>query len=169
MFPPLSMTVTELPGASARLNEIIHMVSEFMRDAPELNRLIAGRESSPRQIAWAVYDAIDYYNSTPPFLGKATINNFPSMSLLLRLCVAHLLESIALLQARNHLSFSDGGISVTVADKHQMLMSWAQMYRAAATERIKSIKRAANVEMAMRGNGLLSEYFIVNGTYIPGY
>jgi len=160
---------TPIPSASARMNQIIIMVQEYMRDAPELNRLIQGQESSPRQIAWAVLDALDYYNSTPPFMGRVSLHNFPSMHLLLRLAVATLLESISLLQARNHLTFSDGGITVSVSDKHQMLMSWAQMYRASAEQRTRHIKRAINVEMAMQGTGAFSEYFVINGVYIPGY
>jgi hypothetical protein len=50
-----------------------------------------------------------------------------------------------------------------------MLMGWAQMYRAGAEQRTRHIKRAINVEMALQGTGAFSEYFVINGVYIPGY
>lgn len=159
---------TTLPQASARLRQLVMMVRDFMRDSAELNRLIVGRETSDRQIMWAILDAIDVYNTTPPFLEQASVLGFPSLHVLLRLSVAHILESVALLQARNHLNFSDGGISYAVQDKHQMLMSWAQMFRNAAEQKVQRMKRSMNIELAMRGHGSFSEYSIVNNTYLPG-
>lgn len=168
-FPESTEQSTTLPHASARMRQLVVMVRDFMRDHPELNRLIAGRETSDRQIMWAILDAIDVYNTTPPFLQQATVSGFPSLHVLLRLAVAHILESVALLQARNHLNFSDGGISYAVQDKHQMLMSWAQMFRGAAEQKVQRMKRAMNIELAMRGSGSFSEYAVVNGVYLPGF
>lgn len=160
--------LTHIPTVSARMRQYVVMIRDFMRDHPEINRLIRGQETSDRQIMWAILDAIDFYNSTPPFLGNASIQSFPSLHILKRLAVAEVLESVALLQARNHLSFSDGGISYSVSDKHQMLMSWAQMFRNSAEQRLAKWKRAANIEAAMGGGGAFSEYFAINGIYLPG-
>lgn len=160
---------TPLPSASARLNQLIVLIREYMRDQAELNRLIKGQESSDRQIAWAIMDAIDHFSTTPPFVGNYGITAFPSMSLLKRMAVADLMESVALLQVRNHLNYNDGGISVSVSDKFNTLMQWAQMYRQSTDLRMDRMKRAINVELAMRGHGALSEYFIINGVYMPGF
>jgi len=162
-------TVTPIPSASVRMNQLVLVIREYMRDRPELNRLIKGQESSDRQIAWAIADGLDVFNTTPPFIGAYNLENFPSISLLKRLAVADLLESVALLQVRNHLSYNDGGISVSVSDKFNTLMNWAQMYRTSTLARVDRIKRAINVEQALSGPGVFSEYFVVNGIYLPGF
>ena len=157
---------TRLPVASARLNHWIMRLREYFRDQEELNRLIVGQETSPRQFAWAISDAIDDFNTTPPLIGTYSISNFPSDSLLIRMAAVYVLESVAILQARNHLSYSAEGVSVSPSDKHQMLMSWAQMFRAQNERRVSRLKEAMNLELAMAGTGVPSEYLLVNGLYI---
>lgn len=165
-FGAVSST-TALPSASARMNEMISYVRTYMRDFPELNRLTAGYESSPRMIAWAIVDALDDWNTTPPFIGRASISNFPSSSLLCRGAAISLLESVGLLQMRNQLTFSDGGITVSVNDKAPMIMQWLSMMKAQYEDKKSRMKASMNIEMAMDGAGNLSEYFFVNGNYLP--
>ncbi len=148
------------------MNEMIAYVRTFLRDFPELNRLTQGYENSPRMIAWAIVDALDDWNITPPFIGKVTIENFPSKSLLCRGATISLLESVGLLQTRNQLSFSDGGISVSVSDKAPLIMNWLQMFKASYEEKKTKFKSSANVEMAFDGAGTFTEYFIINGIYL---
>jgi len=157
---------TNIPSASKRLNEMVAVVRMFLRDFPELNRLIAGEETSDRMIAWAIIDAIDDWNATPPFIGKVGLTNFPSMSWLREAAVMRTLESVGLLQTRNQLNFSDGGISVSVSDKAPLLMNWIQLYAGRLEQKKAQIKASMNIELAMDGGGALSEYFLVNGTYL---
>lgn len=157
---------TTIPTASKRLNEMVAVVRMFLRDFPELNRLISGEETSDRMIAWAIIDAIDDWNSTPPFIGNVGITNFPSMSWLREAAVMRTLESVGLLQTRNQLNFSDGGISVSVSDKTPLLLNWVQLYAGRVDQRKAQIKASMNIELAMDGGGALSEYFLVNGTYL---
>jgi hypothetical protein len=157
---------TAIPGASARMNEMIAYVRLYLRDFPELNRLTQGYEHSPRMIAWAIVDALDDWNATPPFIGTIGIENFPSKSLLCRGATIALLESVGLLQTRNQLNFSDGGISVSVSDKAPLIMSWLQMFKQSYEDKKTRFKSSANVEMAMDGAGTFSEYFIINGIYL---
>lgn len=157
---------TPLPSASARMNEMIAYVRLYMRDFPELNRLIAGYESSPRMIAWAIVDALDDWTTTPPFLGAVTIQNFPSKHLLCRGAVISLLESVAMLQMRNQLTFTDGGITVSVNDKAPMIMQFLQMMKAGYEDKKIRMKSSLNIELAMTGSGHFSEYFVINGTYL---
>ena len=155
-----------IPTASARMNEMVAYVRLYLRDFPELNRLVAGYESSPRMIAWAIVDALDDWNSTPPFLGAATIESFPSKHVLCRGATISLLESVAMLQMRNQLTFTDGGITVSVNDKAPMLMQFISMMKASYEQKKSQMKASMNIEMAMVGTGHLSEYFVVNGTYL---
>ena len=93
----------------------INLVRAKMRDFPELNRLIAGQETSDRMIALAAMEAIDDYNTTPPLLGAVGFDNFPSISLLVNGTIICILESVGILQVRNHLSYTDGqGVQINV-------------------------------------------------------
>jgi hypothetical protein len=152
-----------VPTIDIALTNWIQTVREFMRDHANLNRLIQGEEHSDRLIAWAIMDAIDDFNSTPPitFYG---LTNFPSRYLLLRGTVIGLLESIGLLMTRNQLSFSDGGIQVGISDKTPLIQSWIQLFTNKYEEKKKQLKIAINIESGW-GGGIHSEYLWTNGFY----
>ena len=153
----------DVPQAQLELNAIVDQVRLFTRDYPELNRLIAGVESSNRQIVWAIMDTIDDFNTTPPFT-SLSMASFPSRSLFIRGVVCSLLESIGLLQTRNQLTFSDGGIQVGISDKTPFIQSWLQLFRNSYEEKKMKIKVAMNIENAW-GGGINSEYRFVNNFY----
>lgn len=155
--------MSDLPAAELQIDRIVQMVRSYTRDYPELNRLIAGTESSNRQIVWAIMDTLDDFNTEPPFTNFG-LSDFPSMSLFIRGVVCSLLESIGLLQTRNHLSFSDGGIQVGVNDKTPFIQSWLQMFRNSYEDKKKKIKVAYNIESAW-GGGVHSEYRFSNNFY----
>lgn len=143
--------------------QFVGLVRAYMRDYPELNRLIKGEEHSDRLIAWAVIDAIDDFNSTPP-MTNYQLSNIPSKSLLLRGTVISLLESIGLLMSRNHLTFSDGGIQVGASDKTPLIQSWIQLLGNKYEDKKQKLKIALNIEGGW-GGGVHSEYLWTNGFY----
>jgi hypothetical protein len=159
----VDVDASNLPNADLELNAMVAQVRSFLRDYAELNRLIAGVESSNRQIVWAIFDALDDFNTTPPFTFYS-LSNFPSKSLLIRGTVISLLESIGLLQTRNHLSFSDGGLQVGVSDKTPFIQSWIQLFKNSYEEKKMRLKVAYNIESAW-GGGIQSEYRFVNNFY----
>lgn len=152
-----------LPNANIKLDNFVQTVRTFLRDYAELNRLIAGEESTNRQIIWALMDTLDDFNSTPPFT-SFTLSNFPSMSLLVRGTTISLLESIGLLQTRNHLQFSDGGLQVGINDKTPFIQSWLQLFKNSYEEKKQRIKVAFNIETAW-GGGVFSEFRFINNFY----
>lgn len=152
-----------VPRANLELNALATQIRHYLRDFPELNRLISGVESSNRQIVWAIFDALDDFNTSPPFT-YFTLETFPSKSLLVRGAVCTLLESIGLLQTRNHISFSDGGLQVGISDKTPFIQSWLQLFRNSYEEKKMRLKIAYNIETAW-GGGLQSEYRFVNNFY----
>ena len=162
-MPETSVEGGELPHASLELNNFIQQVRTFLRDYPELNRLISGVESSNRQIVWAISDALDDFNTTPPFT-RFGLLDYPSKSLLIRGVTISLLESIGLLQTRNHLQFSDGGIQVGINDKTPFIQSWLQLFKNSYEEKKMRIKVAYNIESAW-GGGIHSEFRFVNNFY----
>lgn len=165
----LPSTTTIIPSASKRMNEIVAMIRLYLRDFPELNRLIAGEETSDRMIAWAVVDTLDDFNTTPPFLGSYALTNFPSLSLLREGTVIRILESVGLLQTRNQLSYSDGGITVGISDKSPLLFQWISMFRGSYEQKKTRMKASLNIEYAMSGAGVFSEYFVINGIYFSNF
>lgn len=154
---------SDVPQAKLELNAIVDQVRLFTRDYPELNRLIAGYESSNRQIVWAIMDTLDDFNTTPPFT-SVSMSQFPSRSLFIRGVVCSLLESIGLLQTRNQLTFSDGGIQVGISDKTPYIQSWLQVFRNQYEEKKMKIKVSMNIENAW-GGGIFSEFRFINNFY----
>ena len=152
------------------MQAFVALVREYTRDHPELNRLVRGEESSDRQIAWAVLDALEDINGTPPitYFSLDELLAKQQKSLLLRMTTIALIESVAMLQTRNHINGSDGGISTGINDKTPMLMNWLQ-YLKGSTEQAKlRFKVAHNISQIIGpGNtGVHSEYWAVNNTYL---
>ena len=153
-------------GIPKKLRDTIVLVRAKMRDYPELNRLIEGHETSDREIAFAIVEAIDDFNTTPPLISPSTLENFPSMSLLIRGTIINILESIGLLQTRNHMQYSDGqGVSVSVSDKGPQLANWINMFARTYEQKKFRLKQAINLGSALNGSGVSSEYVLVNGFF----
>ena len=164
------MALQGIEGMSPTFRSFIQTIRLYTRDLPELNRLIAGEESTDRMIAWAVLDALDTFNGTPHFtsfsLEELLARN--QRSLLLRMTVVALLESVGLLQTRNHINYSDGGLNVGVNDKTPLIMNWIQYYKAFVDQKLQSVKVAINIEGILGPNspGIHSELWDVNISYL---
>lgn len=153
-------------GLPKELVAFIAMVRAKLRDFPELNRLIAGQETSDRMIALAAMEAVDDFNTTPPLIEAANLRNFPSISLLVNGTIINILQSVGLLQVRNNLSYSDGqGVQINVSDKAPQLMGWIQMFINQYELKKMNLKKAINLNGALNGSGLPSEYRYVNGLW----
>lgn len=163
------MALQSLPGASDIFRSFVQMVRLYMRDFPELNRIVSGEETSDRQIAWAVLDAVSDFNGTPHFtsflLEDLLMQN--QQALLLRMTVISIIESVGLLQTRNHINYSDGGLNVGVNDKTPMLMNWLQYYRSFTDQMKQRVKVALNIQgiLGPSNSGVHSEYWAVNACY----
>lgn len=161
------MSLEGIPGMSQTTRDFVQLVRLYTRDFPELNRLVAGEESDDRQIAWAVMDALADFNGTPP-ITTCSLDHLLSRqqhALMLRMTVCALIESVGLLQTRNHINYSNGGITVGVNDKTPILMNWLQYFKATTEQMKQRVKIAFNVESLFSQHGLHSEYWAVNATY----
>ena len=143
----------------------VSQVRMYLRDYPELNRLIDGEETSDRMIAWAVIDTLDDINNRPPFIGTFTCATFPYKSLLLRGTVIAILESVGILQTRNQLQYSDGGISVGASDKGPMIMQWINMLNMSYQQKLDKWKISQNITQAYEGSSVMSDYYFLGGYY----
>ncbi len=138
-------------------------VRAYVRDFPELNRLISGEESSDRMIEYCVFLALDEWNTTPP-LSTHSISGFPSRGILLRLTLCHLLTSVGILKSRNKFSYTDGGFSAQTEDQDTSYTRWIQLLRSQLNPQILRLKVALNINEGW-GAGMGSEYGWINGWY----
>jgi len=162
-------TLQGLPGVTPTFRAFVQAVRGYTRDLPELNRLVAGEESSDRQIAWSVLDALSDFNGTP-HLTNYSLEELLQRSqhaLLIRMTVISLLEQVGLLQTRNHINYSTGGINVGVNDKTPLIMEWLKYFKASTEQRKQQVKVAFNIEgiLGPSNSGVFSEYWAVNVTY----
>ncbi len=164
------MGLQGVPSSSDTLKSFVQTVRLYLRDFAELNRLIAGEESSDRMIMWAVMDAMSNFNGTPHFtnLSFEDLLQKQQQHLLLRMTVEALIESVGLLQTRNHINYSDGGINAGVNDKTPLLMNWLQYYRSYTEQLKQRVKAALNIEGILGSNspGVHSELWSVNSSYL---
>lgn len=165
------MALQGIQGMSETMKAFVQMARLYLRDFEELNRLLAGEESNDRMIAWAVLDALSNFNGTPPLIGTFRIEDLLALDqqhLLLRMTVEALIESVGLLQTRNHINYSDGGINVGVNDKTPLLMNWLQYYRSYTEQLKQRVKVAINITNILGPSnvGLHSELWAVNASYL---
>lgn len=151
---------TRIPLA---FSNFVPEVREYIRDFPELNRLISGEESSNRLIEYCAHLAVDEYNTTPP-LTTYEISAFPSRVVLLHLTIIHILHSVGILHSRNRFSYSDGGFSVETEQQDALYQRWIQLMRSQVQPLIEKQKIALNIERGW-GAGLGSEYGWIHGWY----
>lgn len=155
------------PASMVTFESHIQSVRLFMRDFSQLNLLIRGEESSDRMIAWATMDFLSNFNGTPPFsilslddlIFGYNLNHFA-----VRGTVISLLQSLMMIYARNHLPFSDGGLSVNFNDKAPLIQSMLQLFQAAYEQDKRQIKTAINVAGIMDSgpSGVHSDYYALS-------
>lgn len=144
----------------------VQSVRLFMRDFSELNLLIRGEESSDRMIAWATVDFISDFNGTPYFTNYSLDDLFSMQlqSFCVRGTVISLLQSLMIFYARNHLPFSDGGLSVSINDKAPIIQSMLSLFQSAYEQQKRLVKTALNVEGIMDAgpSGVHSDYYALS-------
>ena len=162
---PAGPETTVRQGPPARVLSLIAAVRGKLRDYPELNRLISGVEHSDRQIALAMMECIDDWNTTPPVISARTVETMP-FGVMINGTIVHLLHSAGFLQMRNQMSYSDGqGVSVSTSDKAPQYMAWANLFQQGYEKKKQRMKMAENLNGAMNASGFNSEYAAVNGWF----
>lgn len=114
-------------------------------------------------VALALMFTVAKFNTIPPLIGNFTIDSIPA-DLLLKGTTSHILESAAILNARNQLDYSAGGVSVAHSNKAPLYLSFVQMYNSEWHQMTKAFKVAQNIEGAY-GHGVASEYLFLNGFF----
>ena len=151
-------TGTDADRAQQQARRLLRL---FLNDTPELNRLIRTEESDDPKLDLAIALAVDDFNVTPPLLQNYVVENYPSLYLLIYGASIQTLRSAGILQSRNELVYSSGGVSVRIFDKTQHYQSWIAQFVAEYERKKQNYKMALNISNAMAG-GVPSEYSILN-------
>ena len=147
-----------------RMNFFINEVRKYFKDDAKLNKLLGDVEYSDAEIGDAITDAIQTFNNTPPAITQYSIGNFPQsyLYLLKRGAGIYLLETSALLQARNALPYSDrGGIAVNLEARIQLYLNLIDRMKQRFLEELTRVKVYINVNGAYQSSQ--SEYYWFNG------
>jgi len=145
------------------MREIVENVRFFMRDYAELNRLTKGKDHSNRHIMWAVLDTLSDWSATPPFIGNSlsSIIQRGWQSIFIRGVAISLIESLYFLHLRNFVSYSDGGVNIQI-ENPQLIQAALQLLKNEYEQKKQRVLIAANIDGALSGHGVHSEYVFVN-------
>jgi hypothetical protein len=110
--------------ATGRMERAVRYLTLFLRDTPQLNRLIRKEESDKELLQFALEMTISDWNSTSPFIDRVDINNYPSLYLLMHGAAIQILKSQGIYQARNELNYQAGGSSFMRFNKSSYYMNW---------------------------------------------
>ncbi len=144
----------------------VGQVRDYMRDFPEFNALVVGEETSDGLINLCADLAADDFSNTMPPIGVFTVETHPSLYLLLIGTVIQVLRSAGILQARNNLNYSDGGLTVATSDKAQIYLAMANALMTEYEHKKRNLKISINAGSAY--GGVRSEYSFIGayGQYI---
>lgn len=151
-------------GNNPRVKKFLGRVRTWMKDFSYKNDLLVDRMSDDDNLLVCLELALDEFNkfSMPPT--NYGLENFPSYALLVYGTVIHALISEAMLQMRNRLNYTDGGITVATSDKAGDYMSAVQALRQMYHMQKNDLKTFLNAELAY-GDGIPSEYATVDFFY----
>ena len=142
---------------STVLNRLVQTIRSYLKDFPELNRLVKGHEFADPTIVTAIADAVDDFNLDSP-LAPFGIDNFPSISLLRIGATKYLMESATFLQTRNHLTYSDGqGVQVNSSDRGPVYLNIVQKLSQEWEVKKQRLIVKLNVR-SMMGGGVYSDF-----------
>ncbi len=142
--------------------DFIGQVRVFLRDQAEFNALLDGQETGDSLIGLAADLAADDWNATPPFVGEVTVETHPSRYILFLGTLIQVLRSSGILQSRNNLNYSDGGLTVATSDKAPQYMAWINQWMNEYERKKRSNKISRNAGSAY--GGISSEYMFI-GAY----
>ena len=125
-------------------------VSTFLRDRVENNHLLDTVEFPPTIINLAIELAISEFNSIPP-MSQHNLLDFPSKSILLSGTLYKMFSGQCALMARNHMEYSDGGLTIPVEERFQLYTALAGMYQSDFQNSARAIKTQMNLDSGWGG------------------
>lgn len=144
------------PEARRRMEKALKYLRFFLQDTPELNRLIRDYELDDEKLRFCIDMAISDYNTTLPPTPAKTIENYPSLFLLMHGGAINALKMAGIRQSRNELNYQSGGSSFQRSNKTSLYQSWLSLFINEYEQKKKQFKIAGNIKRGY--GGVFSEY-----------
>jgi hypothetical protein len=135
-------------------------VRRYIRDQAPLNTLLAGYETDDEGLDIAIELALSDFNTTAPVITNYTLKSFPSFIILLYGTVIQVLQSAGILQARNELDYSAGGVTVQISNKSGLYASWVD--RLLSQYEVKKTNLKVQINAGQAWGGIDSEYGLID-------
>lgn len=146
---------------------LVQLLRAYMRDYAKLNLLLQEEETDDKTILMCLQMAVTECNGTPPPTNFALrdLVNRGYVHVLTFLAIAYILESLMLLETRNHLNWQEGGQLIGLQDRTPLLSAHAKYFRDLSAYRMKEKKISDSITSAMSEGsvGVHSEYFVIHG------
>jgi len=136
----------------------------FIKDKTTLNRLLKyDQENTDDDLDVYINMALGFLNSIPPVLGAYTYASFPIPSLVIHQATIECLISNGIVNARNDLTYNNGGVTVKISDGDRYLRHLVNLYRMTDMEinAFKNLKVAINIDGGF--GGVSSPYASLHG------
>lgn len=140
----------------------VGQVRDYLRDHPQFNALLDDFETSDAIISLCADLAADDFSTSPPLLGRYSVENHPSMYILFLGTLIQSMRSAGFLQARNNLNYSDGGLTVATSDKAPIYKALVDTMYQEYEFKKRELKKSLNAMSAY--GGIASEYMFI-GSY----
>ena len=120
-------------------------IRTYIQDRAPNNHLLDDVEFPDEMVLLAMDLAISEYNTMTPISGE-TLATFRNKSLLMTGTLYKLFEGQAALLFRNHMSYSDGNLTIPVEERGQLYQALAAMYQQDFISSAQKYKIQDNIE-----------------------
>lgn len=131
----------------------VEKLRDYLRDRPELNKLLEDQESTDSDLYQALLDGLDYINYEVGYETSYTLVGFPSWRILRDAAVLDILTSAGIGSARNTLTFNDGGgIMSQDSDVYGRYMAYYNQLVVKVQQAVQNFKMVKNIESGFGGS-----------------
>lgn len=123
----------------------VEEVREYLTDYPDVNLLLDREEFSDTFIELCIELALSDFNAIPP-RSYHKIDDFPSKGVLMLGTCWEMFQGRAAVMARNHLTYSDGGLQIPVEEKYEIYISLANSFKTLFDTASAKMKVNSNME-----------------------
>lgn len=123
----------------------VDQVREYISDYPSENLLLDKQEFSDTFIELSMDLAVSEYNLVTP-RSNYSEESFPSKSLLMLGTLWQMYMGRSALMARNHMSYTDGGLQIPIEEKFELYRNLADSYGAQFQAASAKLKASMNME-----------------------
>lgn len=159
-------SLSAVDGITPTFHRFVAGVRAYLRDYPELNRLLDDQESSDRAIVHGVMQMLSDFASSPPLLGWYSLETLVDDNYMYQPCLAgtchFVLMSVLAHYRRNEIPFSDGGLSVNTPALIVEMRDQAMLMKGEWEAQKTKIKVSWNIEGMYGVSGQGTEYQAIN-------